>query len=172
VEHVLRSRTHVSLRIFGVKALGAYIRIRNGRYLAGFAVVEDDQLVLQQSYPAPADETDAGQLGELYGRTGDVIASASPDLFALKVSEIARTSTNAVIAHRAEGVLLAAAGRQRSLGISSWSGQRLWKPAGFASPAKTKESIDALCGRLAQVPNGDEVRQAAAAAAAALGVGA
>jgi hypothetical protein len=151
-----------------MKALGAYIRIRDGRYLAGFAVVEDDRLVLQQSYPAPADETDAGQLGELYGRTGDVIASTTPDLFALKVSEISRQSANAVIAHRAEGVLLAAAGRQRSLGTSTWSGPKLWKPAGFTGPAKTKESVDGLCARLAEQPVSDEVRQAAAAAVAAL----
>jgi Holliday junction resolvasome RuvABC endonuclease subunit len=152
-----------------VKALGAHVRIRDGRYLAGFVVVDGDRLLLQQSYPAPADETDAGRLGELYGRAGDLIARTAPDLLALKVSEISRQSANAVIAHRAEGVVLAAAGRQRSLGISLWSGPKLWKPAGFTGSAKTKESVDALCARLTQQPDTDEARQAAAAAIAALG---
>jgi Holliday junction resolvasome RuvABC endonuclease subunit len=151
-----------------VKALGAYVRIQNGRYLAGFALVEDDRLALQQSFPAPADESEAGRLGELYARVGDLIRRAAPDLFALKVSEIARQSANAVIAHRAEGALLGAAGRHRSLTISFWSGPRLWKPAGFANPAKTKQSIDALCARVTPQPETDEGRQAAAAAIASL----
>ena len=152
-----------------MKALGAHVRIRDGRYLAGFAVVEGDRLLLQQSYPAPADETDAGRLGELYGRVGDLITRAAPDLFAFKVSEIARQSASAVIAHRAEGVVLAAVGRHRSLDVSLWSGPKLWKPAGFTGPTKTKELVEVLCARLTQQPETDEARQAAAAAIAALG---
>jgi Holliday junction resolvasome RuvABC endonuclease subunit len=153
-----------------VKALGAHIRIRDGRYLAGFAVIDDDRLIDEQSLPAPADETEAGQLGELYGRVLDLIARSKPELFALKASDINRSSANAVAAHRAEGVVLAAAGRERSLKISSWSGPKLWKPAGFKAPAKTKESVDALCARVAEQPSTDEARQAAAAAIAALGL--
>jgi hypothetical protein len=153
-----------------VKALGAHIRIRDGRYLAGFVVVEGDRLLVQQSFPAPADETDAGGLGELFGRAGDLIVRSAPELFALKVSEIPRNSANAVLAHRAEGVVLAAAGRPRALAISLWSGPKLWKPAGFTRSAKTKDSVDALCARLTKQPDTDEARQAVAAAIAALGV--
>jgi len=151
-----------------VEALGAYVRIREGGYLAGFVALGDDRLTSEQSFPAPANETEAGQLGELYARTTDLINRTGPDLFALKVNGIARQSANAVIAHRAEGALLGAVGRHRSLQVSLWSGSRLWKPAGFSSPAKTQESIAALCARLTPSPQSEEGRQAAAAAVAAL----
>lgn len=152
-----------------MKALGAHVRIQEGRYVAGFASLDDNQLTLEQSFPAPADETEAGQLGELYSRVGDLLNRTNPDLFALKVSEIARNSPNAVIAHRAEGALLGAVGRHRALEISLWSGPRLWKPAGFKSPAKTQASVEALCAGLTPKPKSSESRQAAAAAVAALG---
>jgi Holliday junction resolvasome RuvABC endonuclease subunit len=151
-----------------MKALGAYVRIRQGRYVAGFASLEDAKLTLEQSFPAPADESEAGQLGELYARVGDLLDRTKPDLFALKVSEIARNSSSAVIAHRAEGALLAAVGRHRGLEISLWSGPRLWKPAGFSRSAKTQASVEALCSGLTPKPQADEARQAAAAAVAAL----
>jgi Holliday junction resolvasome RuvABC endonuclease subunit len=151
-----------------MKVLGAHIRIHDGRYVAGFAVVQHDQLLAQQSYPAPADETEAGRLGELYSRVGDLITRTTPDVFALKASEIARQTANAVTAQRAEGVLLGAVGRNRTLPVSIWSGRKLWKPAGLSASAKTRESVDSLCSRLTPQPDTDEARQAAAAAVAAL----
>lgn len=153
-----------------MKALGAYVRIHQGRYVAGFASLDSAELTLEQSFPAPADESEAGQLGELYVRVGDLLDRTKPDLFALKVSEIARNSSNAVVAHRAEGALLAAVGRRRGLEVSLWSGPRLWKPAGFSKSTKTQASIEALCSGLTPKPQADEVRQAAAAAVAALSV--
>ena len=150
-----------------MKVMGAHVRVRADRYLTGFVLIEGTSVEFSQSFPAPPDESEAGQLGELYGRVEDLIGRWSPDLLALKISEIQQRPAY-VTAHRAEGALLGAAGRYRSMPASFWSGQKLWKPAGFAKPAKTQASVDALCARLSPAPEEPEVRQAAAAAVAAL----
>jgi len=148
-----------------VIALGAFVRIASGRYVVGFAWIEDRTLIDTDSFPAPADRDEAGQLGELWGRTEGVIAEAQPDLFVLKTSEIVRTSAPAVLAHRAEGVVLAAASRPDGIGISQLSRQRLAKSAGTNKGA---ELVEALCGMLDRVPAQVECQNAAAGAVGAI----
>ena len=148
-----------------VIALGAYVRIVSGRYVVGFAWVQDRTLIGSDSFPAPADQDEPGRLGELWGRTEGVIAEAKPDLFVLKTSEIARTSANAVLAHRAEGVVLAAASRPDGIEISQLSRQRL---ANHAGTKKGNEIVEVLCAALDQVPAQAECQHAAAAAVGAM----
>jgi hypothetical protein len=152
----------------GMRALGAHIRIAGGRYIAGFAWIEDDRLVDSDSFPAPADRNEACRLGELYERTSGILCEAAPELFGLKVSEINRQAAGAVVAHRAEGVLLGAMIVRPDLPIEQWSRQRLFSPAGLDSRAKGSEVVDALCARLDRVPDKPEGQQAAAAAVGSL----
>jgi hypothetical protein len=148
-----------------VIALGAFVRIAAGRYVVGFAWVEDRVLVDTDSFPAPADRDEAGQLGELWGRTAGVLAEAKPDLFVVKPSEISRTSANAVLAHRAEGVVLAAASRPEGITISLLSRQKLAK---YAGTNKGTELVEVLCGALDRAPAQVECQNAAAGAVGAL----
>ena len=90
-----------------------------------------------------------------------------PSLFALKISELQKQG-QALVAHRAEGVVLGAVGRHRALDVTTWSGRSLWKPAGLDAKAKNPEIIATLCSRVSPEPKHDELRQAAAAAVAAL----
>jgi hypothetical protein len=106
-----------------------------------------------------------GRLGELWGRTEGVIAEARPDLFVLKRSEIARTSANAVLAHRAEGVVLAAASRPNGIEISQLSRQRL---ANHTGTKKGNEIVEVLCAALNRVPAQAECQHAAAGAVGAM----
>jgi Holliday junction resolvasome RuvABC endonuclease subunit len=152
----------------GMRALGVHIRIAGGRYIAGFVWVEDDRLIDSDSFPAPADRNEACRLGELYERTAGILGEAAPDLFGLKVSEINRQSASAVVAHRAEGVVLGATIIHPDLPIEQWSRQRLFSPAGLDSRAKGSEVVDALCTRLNRVPDKPECQQAAAAAVGSL----
>lgn len=145
--------------------LGAFVRIVSGRYVVGFAWIEDRVLLDTDSFPAPADRDEAGQLGELWGRTAGVIAEAQPDLFVLKTSEIARATANAVRAHRAEGVVLAAASRPDGLSISQLSRQNLAK---YAGTNKGTEIVDVLCAELDRSPVHVECQNAAAGAVGAL----
>lgn len=145
---------------------GAYVRIQGGRYLAGFAVIDGTNVVEQQNFPAPPDETEAGQLGELYARAADLLDETEPGLFALKLSETPR-DPDARFARHAEGAILGAVGRRRSIEVTHWFGRSLCKPAGLTGKARNAEAIEALCSRLSPVPAEDEVRQAAAAALAA-----
>jgi hypothetical protein len=148
-----------------VIALGAFVKVSGSRYLVGFAWVEDGTLIDTDSFPAPADRDEAGQLGELWGRTAGVIAEASPDLFVLKPSEIARTTANAVLAHRAEGVVLAAASRPDGIAISLLSRQNLAK---YAGTKKNTELVQELCGYLDRMPAQVECQNAATGAVGAL----
>lgn len=146
-------------------ALGAFVRIAGGRYVVGFAWVDGRVLLDTDTFPAPADRDEAGQLGELWGRTEGVLAEAQPDLFVVKTSEINRATANAVLAHRAEGVVLAAASRPDGIAISQLSRQRLSQ---YAGTNKGAELVDALCGKLDRVPNQVECQNAAAGAVGAL----
>lgn len=147
--------------------MGAYIRVKGDRYIAGFVLIDNPTVAETQSFPAPPDESQAGQLGELYARASDLIGRWGPELFALKISELQK-QRQALVAHRAEGVVLGAVGRHRGVDVTTWSGRSLWKPAGLDARAKNPTIIATLCSRVSPEPSDDELRQAAAAAIAAL----
>lgn len=151
-----------------MRILGAHIRVASGRYVAGFAWVEDDRLIGTDTFPAPADRDEPGQFGELFGRVEGVVAEADPELFVLKVSEINRQKPEAVLAHRAEGIILGAASRRASLPIRTVSRGSLASPAGLDRSAKGAEVVAALCAVLDQRPPTPECCQAAAAAVGGL----
>lgn len=151
-----------------MRSLGAHIRIADGRYVAGFAWIEAGCLIGTDSFPAPADREEAGRLGELYERTMGILGEVKPDVFGLKISEISRQTANAVIAHRAEGVVLGATIVRPGLPVELWSRQRLFSPAGLDSRAKGSEVVEALCARLDRAPVSNECQQAAAGAAGSL----
>lgn len=144
--------------------LGAYVKVRSGRYLVGFAWIDDLALQATDSFAAPADRDEAGQLGELHVRTEGVIAEASPDLFVLKRSEI-QTKKQATIANHAEGVILAAAGRTDSLEPLSRSRQKL---AAVGGSNRNTQLVDNLCNLLDRRPDDDECAEAAAGAVGGL----
>lgn len=155
-----------------MKALGAHIRIDAGRYLAGFALVDGDgsgmHLLRQLSLPAPRDLDEAGQLLDLYARTRERVTEGAPDIFALKLVETFRMNPQTILALRCEGAVLGAAGHTRELKVELWARQRLAKPAGLTRSPKIEEILERLCSRLDQEPSEPELRQAAAAAVAAL----
>ena len=150
-----------------MKTLGVFIRIQGGAYVAGFALVEDDRLLRDDRFPAPPDEDDPRQYGELYKHTRDSIAQLGVEALALKESEIQGGGRNATIAHRAEGAVLAAAGEIRDLEVTMWLGSRMWRPAGFSKRPTNVEVVAAFWGQLDQEPASEETKQAAAAARAA-----
>jgi hypothetical protein len=151
-----------------VRSLGIFVRIQRGAYIAGFALVEDDRLLRDDRFPAPPDETEPGQLDELYRHTRDAIAQLGVEAVALKESEIQGGGRIATLAHRAEGAVLAAAGELHDLPVTTWLGARMWRPAGFTRRPSNAEVIAALCGDLDQQPASAETKQAAAAARAAI----
>jgi hypothetical protein len=140
--------------------LGAHVRIRNSRYLVGFVWVDELTFQGEDCFAAPADLDEAGQLGELSLRTEGVIAEAKPDMFVLKSAEILRGS-HAALAHHAEGVVLAAAGRLDSLDVRVRSRQKL---ARFAGSTRNAELVERLCNELDLAPSNSDCREAAAAA--------
>jgi hypothetical protein len=151
-----------------MKTLGVFVRIQDGAYVAGFALVDDDRLVSDDRFAAPQDEDEIRQLWELYRHTRDAIAQLGAEAVALKDSEIQGGGRNAKIAHRAEGAVLAAAGEIRELEVTTWLGVRMWKPAGFAArPSSNSQIIAELCGQLDKQPSSTESQHAAAAARAA-----
>jgi hypothetical protein len=151
-----------------MKTLGVFVRIQKGAYVAGFALVDDGQLLTDDRFAAPQDEDEVRQLWELYRHTRDAIAQLGAQAVALKDSEIQGGGKNAKIAHRAEGAVLAAAGEIRELELTTWLGVRMWKPAGFASrPSSNSQIIAELCSQLDRKPGSIETQQAAAAARAA-----
>jgi len=141
------------------------MRATAGRYVAGFAVVEDESLIAGESHSAPADRGEEGQLEELHRTSIDLIRRFEPDAVAVKANEAQPPSL--IIALHAEGVALAATG---AAGIPMHRFYRagLLKPAGLSGRAKTTEIVDALCAGLDNEPAENEVRQAAAAARALL----
>lgn len=150
-----------------MKTLGVFVRIQEGAYVAGFALVDGDRLLADDRFPAPPDEDAPRQFWELYRHTRDAIAQLGAEAVALKDSEIQGGGRNAKIAHRAEGAVLAGAGEIRDLEVTTWLGARMWRPAGFTSRPTNAEIIAALCGHLDQQPGSAETQQAAAAARAA-----
>lgn len=146
--------------------MGAYIRIAAKRYCAGFVLIDDSSVVDAQSFPAPPNESEAVQLRELYARASDLVDRWIPELFALKHAELRGGS--AMIAGRAEGVVLAAVGRTPTVEAKMYRRQSLCKPADLTQCATTPEILSVLCGRVAPEPSEPELRQAAAAAVAML----
>jgi len=151
-----------------VKTLGAFIRVQGGVYVAGFAVVEDNALVREDRFPAPPDEDLPRQLAELHSHARDLIEHYEIGAVALKESEIQGGTRNASIARRAEGAVLAAAGKSRDLEVTTWLGASMSRHAGFAKRPSNAEVIAALADSVEPTPTSEETRQAAAAARASI----
>jgi hypothetical protein len=144
--------------------LGAHVKVKDKRYLAGFTWIEELTLRGDDSFAAPADLDEDGQLRELLTRTEGVIGEAKPDLFVLKTSEITAMS-QATIAHHAEGVILAAAGGPDGLPVLLRSRQKL---ARYAGSSRNTELVERLCEALNESPKSPACREAAAAAVGGL----
>jgi Holliday junction resolvasome RuvABC endonuclease subunit len=146
-----------------VRALGLYVRIADGRYRFGFSLVENATVIESTSIPAPAGEAEERQLHELFSRAIDIFREWKPTQAGLWTSEVQRHAA-AARAHRAEGVVLAAASA-RSCPVALYSRQRLANHApGSKSVASKVTTI--LCGRLSHPPEIEEARRAAAVALA------
>jgi hypothetical protein len=147
------------------RILGVHARVSDGEYTVGFVVVEGRDVVSQAVFPAPG-ESEARQLSELYTRAIEMIGNANTRLVALKMNEAQGSS--ALTAHRAEGVLMAAAGKL-DIPVRQIRGRQLWNPAGLQKTAKNAQAVNALCGMLSgEALVSLESRQAAAAALVAL----
>jgi hypothetical protein len=150
-----------------VRVLGIHIAVLNGRYLAGFAVLDDSVVEQAFTFGGPPDEPEAGQLRELHSRVLQLVAEKQPDAVALRVSEIQQSATRSAVAHRGEGAVLSAVGETRGLPVSYWVRASLVRGAGWRTGTSVAVVND-LCGRLEGAPTEGEQRQAAAAAVAAL----
>ena len=143
------------------RILGVHAKVSGGAYSVGFVIVENRAVVLQVVVPAPG-ESEARQLSELYTRAVEVMGNANSDLIALRLNEA--PGSRALIAHRAEGVVIAAAGGL-NLRVRPVTGRSMWSPAGLQSTATNAESVNALCQLLGgQAVTAPECHQAAAAA--------
>ena len=107
--------------------LGAHLKVDRGRYVAGFAWVENRTVRAEPSLAAPA-ESDRG-LSELYQRALE-LARRRPGHLALLKNEAIRAPASLRIAARAEGVVIAAA-QQMQVATAEWAGSGLFKPAGL-----------------------------------------
>jgi hypothetical protein len=144
--------------------LGAHIKVKAKRYCAGFAWIDNLTLKGEDSFVAPADQTEDDQLRELLTRAEGVIDEVKPDLFVLKTADIQKKAP-AMVAHRAEGVVLAAAGGPESLVVLIRSRQKL---ARFGGSQTNSLILERLCGELDKEPTSPECREAAAAAVGGL----
>lgn len=144
--------------------LGAHVKVKDKRYCAGFAWIDDLTLGGEDSFTAPADQTEDDQLRELLTRAEGVINEVQPDLFVLKTADI-QVKSAAAVAHRAEGVVLAAAGGPDSLTVLMRTRQKLARHAGSQTNSVI---VDRLCGLLDKAPASPECREAAAAAVGGL----
>jgi len=148
-----------------MKVLGAYVRVKDKRYLAGFAVVDDLALADVVSLPAPADRDEPGQLADLLTTATDLASTNSLDAVAIRAYEN-QSRQQLQISDRAEGVIIAAAGIA-GRPVTRFVTASLWKPAGFQKSAKAAASRDALCAQLSSAPPSvEEIQQAASAARA------
>ena len=130
------------------------------RYIAGFVLVDGDQLLRQFSLPAPS-EPEAVQLDELYHRALDLMSEHAPEVVVIRGYEMnAGTAVAKRIGAHAEGVILAAAGRS-NLPVVVVSGAQL------RGSQTTEAALNRLCGGLTPQPEGIEVRNAAAGVRAA-----
>jgi Holliday junction resolvasome RuvABC endonuclease subunit len=93
------------------------VKTVTGRYRAGFVIVEDGVLVAQSSYTAPVGEGEPRQLGELVVHAAQVLDEYTPELVALRQTELGgprapKMGPLAVTLH-AEGAILAVVGERR-----------------------------------------------------------
>lgn len=147
-----------------MKTLGVFVKLQKGAYVAGFALADENHLLREDRFPAPADEDTARQLSDLYRHVRDLVGQFAPDAVALKASEIQGGGNRATIAHRAEGAALAAAGEVRELEVTVWLASSMWSLAGFSKRPANVEVVRRLCQQLDRSPTSDEAKQAAAAA--------
>jgi Holliday junction resolvasome RuvABC endonuclease subunit len=151
-----------------MKVLGVFVRIQNGAYVAGFAVVEGETLVHEERFVAPPDEDLSRQLAELYTHARDIINHYDVAAVALKESEIRGGTREASTARRAEGAILSAAGTTRELPVSAWLGASMSRHAGFTKRPSNAEVISTLAATVQPRPASDDTQQATAAARAAI----
>lgn len=150
-----------------MRVAGAHVRVSDHRYLTGFAVLENRDVVDVLSLPAPSGSDEGRQLEELHTITADLLAKFAPQQLAISVTATQRQADRA-IAQRGAGVLMAAAGAA-GVGVKLWSGSGLWSPAGLTRNAAHQESVEALCRKLSGKPTDTtEVAYAAAVALASL----
>jgi hypothetical protein len=149
-----------------MRAVGSNVKIEDGRYLAGVAVIESGLVVAEVTFPAPADRDEAGQLSELYEWVASVVAEHRPDEFALRIAEFQTIGLRTDLVRHAEGVLLAGARHGGASRVSQWSRQKLIKPLGAAG--KNAEDVrDAVRAHLDREPRPGVLTEAACAAVAA-----
>jgi Holliday junction resolvasome RuvABC endonuclease subunit len=150
-----------------MRVAGAAIRIEDGAYVVGLTLLEDDRVAADFSFTAPRDLDEAGQLGELFRRASDLLGEWSPDAVAIYRGEHARSPARAVIAHHAEGAIMAAAG-DRGLPVRSWTGRALGGAAGYSKAVTHERARARLLRELTEQPATQEGRFAAAAARASI----
>lgn len=150
-----------------MRAIGAHVTIRNGRHVVGFAVLEDDHLEESFVVSAPRDEDEASQLHELSARTRDLIEHRLPEVFALRATEI-RGGKALTVARRAEGAILSAVGETRDLAVSIWIRPSLSGAAGLGAGATVDLAVSRLLAAITPTLVENDVKQAAAAAVAAI----
>lgn len=148
-----------------MRAVGAHVKIDDGRYLVGLSVIDGGRIVAELTYPAPADRDEAGQLNELYEWVSDAVATHGPDEVALRIAEYQALGAPLDLARRAEGVVLAGARQGGAPKVSRWSRKGLVKPLG-ARGEKAKDVRDAVPSHLARAPSAGVLTEAACAAVA------
>jgi hypothetical protein len=144
------------------RILGAFVRIRDRRYMTGLAVVEGGAVVATRSLPAPA-EAEGRQLAELHSRVFDAIGEFKPAVLSLRGSE---TMIGERLAKHAEGVIIAAAGL-RNVPVEIKYRPTLAAKAGLGQRGKAKDATAALLSKLTGTDElAPEIQEAASAAAA------
>ena len=142
--------------------LGVHVRISSNRYVAGFALLQDDTIVDTWSLPSPAGD-DAARLASLSRYATELLTRHPVDAVSIKGSESGSSKAQLEAAH-AEGALLSAAG-QHQVKTKVWSG------VGYRGALKAKKNPEALEIAEADLsgpwPDASECRQAAAAGLAA-----
>lgn len=142
--------------------LGAFVKVSDGRYLAGFALVQGTTLAGAWSFPAPSDGDEAVQLGELNSYAFDLIQQYGPEAVSVKGTEAGSAKAQAV-SHHGEGSILAAAGRAGKPG-TVWTGPGYRAAVGAPNNAGALKVAERKLG--GEWPAATEVQQAAAAALA------
>lgn len=143
--------------------LGIHVRTSGGRYLAGFALLDDATVVDSWSHPSPAGDATA-RLADLYRFTADLLEQHPVDAVSIKGSE-AGSSKALTEATHAEGAILAAAG-------TSSVKSKVWTGPGYRGAIGAKNNPDVLVKSRSELsgawPSENEARQAAAAGLAAV----
>ena len=140
--------------------LGAYVKVEGGRFVAGFALIHDGDVVDDWTFPAPTGHDPGGQLGELSDFAFDRLRqSGAKHLAILFVDGQRGRARPKRLARRAEGAIAAAAGRAS---IPT----KLWSDRAFTGGGAVQDRVHQLCSQLSKVPSEDECKRAAAAALA------